>query len=130
MLSNPIDSYIGTYKAAAGDKPASAFPGAIILSGVFNQDGSDSPYLQPIVVNFNPNLEAETSTVPLKIPIYSSRPFFQLFNNYDCANVQLLSQAGGTATQYNVLLGGVSYFFKTQDAGEKSHYNYATYYII
>jgi len=39
---------IGTFK------DGKATPGATILSGVFNQDGSNSPYLQPLLVNFNP----------------------------------------------------------------------------
>ena len=37
----------GTFKLDDGTD------GATILSGVFNQDGSNAPYLQPIVVNFN-----------------------------------------------------------------------------
>lgn len=40
---------IGTFKFEDGK----AYPGATILSGVFNQDGSNAPYLQPIHVNFN-----------------------------------------------------------------------------
>ena len=104
----------------AGDnKPAQCSPGAVILSGVFNQDGSDAPYLQPVGVNFNPTL-SPVNDPDTKIPVYTSRAFFQLFNNYDCANAQLLSQKAGKtsneAAQYNVLLGGVSYFFKTPDS--------------
>lgn len=42
---------IGTFQFEDGK--AKAYPGATILSGVFNQDGSNAPYLQPIHVNFN-----------------------------------------------------------------------------
>ena len=104
---------------AGNNKPARCFPGAVILSGVFNQDGSDAPYLQPVVVNFNQTL-SPVDKPDTKLPVYSSRSFFQLFNNYDCANAQLLSQKAGKkgneAAQFNVLLGGVSYFFKTPDS--------------
>ena len=101
---------------AGNGKPAQCSPGAVILSGVFNQDGSDAPYLQPIVVNFNPTLETKTPS-PTEIPIFTSRTFFQLYNQYDCANAQLLSIEDG-ATQYNVLMGGVSFFYKTDDIGK------------
>ena len=119
---------------AVGDKPAQCSPGAVILSGVFNQDGSDAPYLQPIVVNFNPTLETKCPT-PSLIPTFTSRPFFQLYNQYDCANAQLLSIPKDPPkdatkdptkghpkgpTQYNVLMGGVSFFYKNDDIGK--HY--------
>ena len=111
--------YIGTYKPA-DNKPAQCSPGAVILSEVFNQDGSDAPYLQPVGVNFNPTL-SPVNDPDTKIPVYTSRPFFQLFNNYDCANAQLHSKSkdwkkGNEPAQYDVLLGGVSYFFKTPDS--------------
>ena len=110
-----------TYLPAGDNKPAQCSPGAVILSGVFNQDGSNAPYLQPVSVNFNPTLSPVTDP-KTKIPVYKSHAFFQLFNNYDCANAQLVSQKApgkdgkDDAAQYNVLLGGVSFFFKTPDS--------------
>ena len=96
---------------AGNGKPAQCSPGAVILSGVFNQDGSDAPFLQPIVVNFNSTIKPVDNSAK-HIPTYASRAFFQLFNQYDCANAQLLS-IEDNATQYNVLMGGVSFFYKT-----------------
>ena len=109
---------LGTFVPAGDNKPAQCSPGAVILSGVFNQDGSNGPYLQPIVVNFNPALKSVKKPTD-QIPIFTSRTFFQLYNQYDCANAQLLSIKGAEntvdATQYNVLMGGVSFFYKTED---------------
>ena len=101
---------------AGNGKTAQCSPGAVILSGVFNQDGSDAPYLQPIVVNFNPTLKTNSPT-PSQIPTFTSRTFFQLYNQYDCANAQLLSIEDGPI-QYNVLMGGVSFFYITDDIGK------------
>ncbi len=90
------------------------YVGAVIFSGVFNQDGSDAPYLQPLLINFNPNLTAQGSANPKKIPMYTSASFFQLFNNYNCPNIQLFSAEQGV--MYHVLLGGVSYFYVPKDS--------------
>ena len=49
LLNNIFPCMTGTFTFGDG----TALPGATILSGVFNQDGSNAPYLQPIVVNFN-----------------------------------------------------------------------------
>ena len=106
---NTCISSIDTYNTATH----TAKPGIIILSGVFNQDGSNAPYLQPIVVNVNPsNKTPPNAKRPnQEIPTYSSEAFFQLYNNYNCASVQLYSQSTDYQGTYHVLVGGVSYFF-------------------
>jgi len=101
---------IGTFK------DGKAYPGATILSGVFNQDGSNSPYLQPLVVNFNPENKTISNPNPQSISMYTSYTFFQLFNNYHCCNVQLFSVGQDKQGYiYNVLVGGVSLFYKTKN---------------
>ena len=90
-----------------------ALPGALILSGVFQQDGSNAPYLQPIIFSFNQGY----TPVPGRsdpVPSFTVGSFFQLYNNYNCANVQLFSARD--KAMYNVLFGGVSYFYSS-DAG-------------
>jgi len=52
---------------------------------------------------------------PSYIPVFSSRPFFQLFNNYDCCNLQLFGTEKLQGYIYNVLCGGVSFFYKTEN---------------
>ena len=52
---------------------------------------------------------------PKYIPVYSSMAFFQLFNSYDCCNLQLFSVENKQGNIYNVLCGGVSFFYKTND---------------
>jgi len=108
---NVVPTFLpGTFKFEDGK----AYPGATILSGVFNQDGSNAPYLQPIHVNFNKeNMTRDPN--PSYIPVFSSRPFFQLFNNYDCCNLQLFSTEKLQGYIYNVLCGGVSFFYKTEN---------------
>ena len=94
-----------------------ALPGALILSGVFQQDGSDAPYLQPIVFSFNKE-EIILPSNPDKsnsIKSFTVQSFFQLYNNYSCANLQLFSAKDQAI--YNVLLGGVSYFFSSCEGG-------------
>ena len=95
-----------------------AFPGALILSGVFQQDGSNAPFLQPIIFSFssgditiNPPGHGKAKT----IPTFQVGSFFQLYNNYSCASVQLFSPKD--SAMYNILLGGVSYFFKSPEGG-------------
>lgn len=97
-----------TFPLATFAEDRKAYVGAVILSGVFNQDGSNAPYLQPLLINFNTDLVTRSAN-PNKIPIYTSSAFFQLFNNYNCPNIQLFSAEYGI--MYHVLLGGVSYFY-------------------
>ena len=96
-----------------------ALPGALILSGVFQQDGSDAPFLQPIVHSFM----MQDIILPGQPPdnpthSFSVQTFFQLYNNYSCANIQLFSAEDKAI--YNVLLGGVSYFFSGTKDGRTS----------
>lgn len=84
------------------DTTNAVLPGALILSGVFQQDGSNAPFLQPIVFSF-------------KKKSFNVAPFFQLYNNYSCANLQLFSSED--VAMYNILLGGVSYFYSSPSGG-------------
>ena len=98
-----------------------ALPGALILSGVFQQDGSNAPFLQPIIFSFNqkdttinpPN--GQDASIATTIPSFQVGSFFQLYNNYSCASVQLFSPKDSAI--YNILLGGVSYFYKSPEGG-------------
>ena len=105
-----------------------ALPGALILSGVFQQDGSNAPFLQPILFSFSKNDIVVTpsscaidppsdvppqckSEPPTHIHSFQVGSFFQIYNNYSCASVQLFSPKD--SAMYNILLGGVSYFYHT-----------------
>ena len=97
------------------EKTGKALPGALILSGVFQQDGSNAPYLQPIVFSFNKDDTKPPQDPDNPIKSFTVKPFFQLYNNYSCANLQLFSAKDQAI--YNVLMGGVSYFFSSDTGG-------------
>ncbi|KAL5499509.1 hypothetical protein EMCRGX_G010943 [Ephydatia muelleri] len=97
------------------EKTGKALPGALILSGVFQQDGSNAPYLQPIVFSFNKEDTKLPQDPDNPIKSFTVKPFFQMYNNYSCANLQLFSAKDQAI--YNVLMGGVSYFFSSDTGG-------------
>ena len=103
FLPNSLDSRTGK-----------ALPGALILSGVFQQDGSNAPYLQPIVFSFNKEDIILPGKEDTPIKSFSIKPFFQMYNNYSCANLQLFSAADQAI--YNILLGG-----RENDSHGKAH---------